>query len=157
MILNRVKPLNQNQNENELIIKKTTSNNNNFLDKNKNQTVDSKIPIYRDLFNRNPNNIPQPAMVDWQAIRMGLLPAPLAPPIPQILPPPPSQTPSPEKLIIEFRDRLGGGRRPWFRLAYSLGDILIDPCLPLGPKLVPGTLKPVLSHDFCDAFASHHR
>ena len=73
--------------------KKTTSNsNNNFLDKNNNQIVDSKIPIYRDLFNRNPNNIPQPGMVDWQAIRMGLLPAP--PPIPQILPPPPAQTPN---------------------------------------------------------------
>lgn len=66
------------------------NNNNNFLDKNNNQTVDSKIPIYRDLFNRNPNNIPQPGMVDWQAIRLGLLPAPQ----PQILPPPPSQTPS---------------------------------------------------------------
>lgn len=71
--------------------KKNTSNNSDFLDKNNNQTVDSKIPIYRDLFNRNPNNIPQPAMVDWQAIRMGLLPAP--PQQPQILPPP-TQTPS---------------------------------------------------------------
>ena len=64
--------------------KKTSSNNNNFLDKNNNQTVDSKIPIYRDLFNRNPNFIPQPGMVDHQAIRLGLLPPP--PPIPQILP-----------------------------------------------------------------------
>ena len=75
--------------------KKNTSNNNNsdFLDKNNNQIVDSKIPIYRDLFNRNPNNIPQPPMVDWQAIRMGLLPAPPQPP--QILPPPPpTQTPN---------------------------------------------------------------
>lgn len=58
--------------------------NNNFLDKNNNQIVDSKIPIYRDLYNRNINNIPQPQMVDWQAVRLGLLPPP----------PPPTQTPS---------------------------------------------------------------
>lgn len=58
--------------------------NNNFLDKNNNQIVDSKIPIYRDLSNRNVNNIPQPQMVDWQAVRLGLLPPP----------PPPTQTPS---------------------------------------------------------------
>jgi len=56
--------------------------NSNFLDRNNNQIVDSKIPIYRDLYNRNINNIPQPEMVDWQGIRLGLLP-----------PPPPTLTP----------------------------------------------------------------
>ena len=40
----------------------------------------------------------------------------------------------PETLLIVFRDHLGGGRSSWCRLAASLGGILIDPCLPLGPK-----------------------
>ena len=42
---------------------------------------------------------------------------------------------------------MGGGRSPWSCLAASLEGILIDPCLPLGPKLVSGTVKPVVSHD----------
>jgi hypothetical protein len=53
----------------------------------------------------------------------------------------------PEKLLIVFRDRRVSGRIPWSRLAASLEGILLDPCLPLGPKLVSGTLKPVLSRD----------
>lgn len=67
-------------------VKATT--NNNFLDKNNNQIVDSKIPIYRDLYNRNINNVPQPQMVDWQAVRLGLLPPP------PTAPAPPTQTPN---------------------------------------------------------------
>ena len=67
-------------------VKATT--NNNFLDKNNNQIVDSKIPIYRDLYNRNINNVPQPQMVDWQGVRLGLLPPP------PTAPPPPTQTPN---------------------------------------------------------------
>ena len=69
-------------------VKATATANNNFLDKNNNQIVDSKIPIYRDLSNRNINNVPQPQMVDWQAVRLGLLPPP------PIAPPPPTQTPN---------------------------------------------------------------
>lgn len=72
---------------------KNTTTNNNFLDKNNNQVVDSKIPIYRDLYNRNINNIPQPQMVDWQAVRLGLLPPPPQPPALPAPPPPPTQTP----------------------------------------------------------------
>lgn len=72
---------------------KNTITNNNFLDKNNNQMVDSKIPIYRDLYNRNVNNIPQPQMVDWQAVRLGLLPPPPQPPALPPPPPPPTQTP----------------------------------------------------------------
>ena len=43
-------------------VKATATANNNFLDKNNNQIVDSKIHIYRDLSNRNINNVPQPQM-----------------------------------------------------------------------------------------------
>lgn len=58
--------------------RKTNKSNNNFLDRNNNQIVDSKIPIYRDASIRNINNIPQPPIVDWQGVRLGLLPPPPA-------------------------------------------------------------------------------